>query len=589
MAFANGTPVLALRPIWSRFWPDARRFRGRLLLSIVVMAALPALQTAEIWLFQRVVDDVLVPGDASAFAGIAGLYVVLGLASGVLSYADAYLAASVGQRFVLVLRRRLFDHLLKLSPGALGRRPRGDVLARLSGDVGEVERLVLSGVGQGLSAAVQVAFFAGALFLLDPLLAAASLLVAPAFAMAARTLTRLIKDAARQQRHRAGSLNAVADRAMADLALIQSCNGQALTAARFEREGQAKLAADLATSRYRALLQPLINVVELVGVLVVLGLGAWALGTDRLTLGQLLSFMAFLTQLYGPVRTLADLSGTLSSASAGAERIVELLDQEPEVSDRPEAMALARVGGRVELDRVSFRYPGAAAPALRDITLTLEPGETVALVGASGAGKSTLAKLLVRFHDPCEGALRIDGHDYRDVRLASLRDQITLLDQDAAVTGATVGEAIAFGCPGATAADMAEAARAAGCDRFVADLPFGYDTPLAEGGVSLSGGQRQRLALARAILRDAPVVVLDEPTSALDATATRVVVDAVDRLARDRTVVVISHQLLTVGRADRIIVLDHGRVMEQGNHEKLVASGGLYARQWRLSRAVEAA
>lgn len=579
------TPAVSIREIWRRFWPDARPFSGWILLSLAILATLPLIEAVEIWLFQRVVDDVLVPGNLAPFLPLAATYVGLGLASGTLSYVDSVLTAWIGQRFVLSVRRRLFDHLLRLSPDALGRRPRGDLLTRLSGDVSEIERLMLSGVSSALSSVLRVAFFVTALFLIDALLAVVTLLVTPLLAGLARRLTTLVKAAAREQRRRSGSLAAVAERGLTNLALIQSANRQSATSDLFDREAQAKLAASVAGTRYRALLGPIVSLLELSGVLGVIGLGGWAISSGRLTLGELLTFMTFLTQLYGPLRSLASLTTSLFAASAGAERIIELLDELPSVSDQPDARPLPPVRGQITFQAVSFAYPGSSRPALERIDLQIEPGERLALVGPSGAGKSTIAKLLIRFHDPDTGSIAVDGHELRGIQLASLRQQIAYLPQDANLAGATIGEAIGFARPDATRREIAEAARAAGIELFIRSLSRGYDTPISEGGTSLSGGQRQRLAVAMAILRDSPIVILDEPTAALDPRATRAVTDSLQRLGRERTVLIISHQLMTVRHADRIVVIDNGQIAEEGTHGALLKARGLYAQLWRLTTA----
>jgi ATP-binding cassette, subfamily B, bacterial len=293
-------------------------------------------------------------------------------------------------------------------------------------------------------------------------------------------------------------------------------------------------------------------------------------------------FIAYLSRLYGPVRDLSSLSTTVFKALAGAERVIELLDEPPRVTEKPGAVRLEGVRGAVELDDVWFAYDGR--PALRGVTLRAAPGERVALVGASGAGKSTIARVLLRWGDPDSGAVRLDGHDLRDVELASLRRSVALLLQETLVLHGSVRENIAYARPEATEEQIEAAARAAGAHEFVVRLPDGYDADLGEGGRRLSGGQRQRIAIARALLADSPVLVLDEPTSGLDAELAASLRD----LARDRTTLVISHDLLMTRDADLILVLADGEVIERGRHEELLALGGTYARLWTLHEPVAA-
>jgi ABC-type multidrug transport system fused ATPase/permease subunit len=301
-----------------------------------------------------------------------------------------------------------------------------------------------------------------------------------------------------------------------------------------------------------------------------------------MSLGALLAFMGYLTQLYSPIRGLGRLTNTIYSASAGAERIVEFLEERPSVVDPPRPRPLGRARGSLSFQAVSFRYPGAEDDALRDVSFSVGPGEVVALVGASGAGKSTVAKLMLRLYDPVVGHVELDGVDLRSLRLADLRRNVALLLQETLVFDASVRENIAYGRPDATDAEVRAAARAADADAFIRALPDGYATRLGQRGRRLSGGQRQRVAIARALLRDAPVLVLDEPTTGLDAESSQRVLDPLRRLMAGRTTLVISHNLLTVRDADRIVVLEGGRVVETGSHDQLVRLDGAYARLYRL-------
>jgi ATP-binding cassette subfamily B protein len=565
-------PALPAREVVRRFWPDARPFRRWLPLALALIAAGVAVETAEIFLFKVVVDEVLVPGDLGPLPWIAAACVGLLLLGGAIALADDLLNTWLGERFLLAMRTRVFGHLLTLSPDALDRRRLGDVLTRLSGDVAAIESFVLSGVASAFAAVLQIGFFVGALFYLQWDLALVSLIVAPLFFVVARRFSGLIKRASREKRRRSGSLGAVAEQTLGNVALVQASRREGAELDRYHREGEGVIAAELSSVRIRGVFSPLVDLIELAGILLVVYFGTRAIAAGGLTLGGMLVFIAYLTKLYGPVRDLSSLSNTVFKALAGAERVIELLDERPGVTDG--AIELERVRGALELDDVWFAYDDA--PVLRGVTLRAAPGERIALVGASGAGKSTIARMLLRFGDPAQGAVRLDGHDLRDLRLASLRSNVAVLLQETLVLHGSVRENIAYARPDATDAEIEAAARAAGAHEFIERLPGGYDADLGERGRRLSGGQRQRIAIARALLADAPVLVLDEPTTGLDAALAASIGD----LMRDRTTLVISHDLLLTRDADLILVLDDGEVVERGRHDELLAAGGPYRSLW---------
>ncbi|MEU0946609.1 ABC transporter ATP-binding protein [Streptomyces canus] len=575
-------PALPVRHIFRRFWPYTRGGRRWLLPLVAFCVVGPGIDAAEIWLFKVVVDEVLVQRDLSPFLPIALAYVGLSLASGIVSFADDVTSTWVGERFLLALRADVFRHVQRLSLGFFERRRLGDVLARVTGDVDAVETFLLSGVAQALWYVMRLGIFLGMLFYLSWDLTLFALVVVPLFWCAARYFSRLVKAASRERRRRSGSVSAVAEEVLGNIALVQAYNRQEWEQGRFQREILGRYRATMTSTRIRAVFGPLVDLVELNGALLVMGLGTWQLARGRLTLGELLVFLALLSKLYSPIRGMSHLNSTFYAASAAAERIVELLDQRPQVSDAPAPVRLGRVRGQVEFDNVGFTYPGTARPALCDVSLRVEPGQTLALVGASGAGKSTVAKLLLRFYDPEHGAVHLDGADLRTLRLADVRDHVAVVLQETLVLHGTVRENILYGRPDASEREVVAAARAADAHNFVTALPEGYDTVVGQRGRLLSGGQRQRLAIARAMIRDAPVLLLDEPTTGLDAESGRRVMEPLRRLMDGRTTIVISHNLLTVRDATRILVLDHGRVVEQGTHHDLLLSGKTYARLHRL-------
>jgi ABC-type multidrug transport system fused ATPase/permease subunit len=575
-------PPVALRALLRRFWPYARPYRGWLALLLALIAAAAAIDTVVVWLFKLVVDRVMVPGDFGAFAPLAGAFLGLTALGGAVSFLDDWLSTWVEQRFLLALRSDLFAHLQRLSPTALERRRLGDVLARLTGDVAAIESLLVSGAADVVANLTHIAFFGAALFLLQWDLALVALVVGPLFFLTARRFARLVRRAAREKRRRTGSIGAVAEESLANLPLVQAYGREDAERARYERENRAAFAASMASTRIKALFTPLVDLIEVAGALLVIAYGTLKLSQGALTLGGLLVFLTYLGSLYRPVRGLSKLSGTFYAASAGAERIAELLDEEPGVREHPAPVPLGRARGEVRFRAVTFTYPGAARPALEDVSLALEPGTSVALVGASGAGKSTLAKLLLRFHDPQAGAVSLDGLDLRDVALADLRRNVAVLLQETLVFDGSVRENVAFGRPHATQAEIEAAARAADAHDFILELPDGYDARVGQRGRRLSGGQRQRLAIARALIRCAPVLVLDEPTTGLDAEAAARVMEPLRRLMDGRATLIVSHDLLLARDATEIVVLDGGRVAERGTHAELLARGGRYAALHRV-------
>ena len=553
-------PIVPVREIFRRFWPYARAYRRWLPLLVLLVALGPATQTAIIWMYKVVVDEVLIPQNFGLLGWVALAYLGLVVLDGVISFCDEYLSAWVGERFLVSLRTEFFRHLQGLSLGFFDRRRLGDVISRLSQDVDAIEELVLSGVVSALSYSFQLLFFLGVLFYLRWELALVSLLVVPLFWLAARRFSRLIQQAVREERRRAGSIGAVAEESLSNAPLVQAYNRQEAEVVRFHRENLGSFKAQMVASRLSAFFTPLVNVIELAGVLAVVGAGVWELSQGRLTIGGLLVFIVYLSRLYAPIEGLSDLLNTVYEASAGAERIIELLDQRPSVTEREDALELNRARGTVEFDSVSFRFPGAKRPALKDVSFRVQPGETLALVGPSGAGKSTVVKLLLRFYDPGSGNVRIDGYDLRDLTLRSLRERVAVLLQEGFIFDGTVRENIAYGKGEATEEEIVRAAKAADAHDFVFALPDGYDTVVGQKGRLLSGGQRQRIAIARAMIRDAPVLILDEPTTSLDGRSAGKIMEPLRRLAEGRTTILISHDPTTAREATHIVMLKNGRV-----------------------------
>src|SRR3954466_13661305 len=573
-------PPVALPAIVRRFWPYARRYRRWLLLTGLFIVLDAAIETAAVWLFKLLVDEVLVPRDLHALAWIAALFVAVTIGGGLVSFADEVLSAWVSERFLLDLRTRFYAHLQRLPLDFFEGRRLGDVLSRLTGDIQAIESFVLSGIADAVSFVLRVGFFAGALIYLQWDLALVSLVVAPVFYVAARRTAKLLKRASREKRRRSGSIGAVAEEGLANMALVQAYGREDEERGRFHEQNLAAFRAQMTATRLRAGFGPLVELIELAGVLLVMAYGTVKLSQGALSLGGLLVFMAYLSKLFSPVRGLSRLTTGLFQASAAAERVIEFLDERPAVADPLAPLPAGRHRGEVRFEGVRFAYPGATEEALRGVDLEVGPGEVLALVGPSGAGKSTVARLLLRFADPSAGRVLLDGADLRARALADVRANVAVVLQETLVFDATVFENIAYGRPGATRAEVEAAARAADAHDFIAALPKGYDTPVGQRGRKLSGGQRQRIAIARAMVRDAPVLLLDEPTTGLDAPSAQRILEPLRRLMEGRTTIVIAHDLRTVREATRIAVLDAGRVVDVGAHDTLLARCALYRELW---------
>jgi ATP-binding cassette subfamily B protein len=576
------TSRIGVRLMYRTFWPATRGYRGRLAVSAILAVVGPVTDTTQIWMFKLLIDDVIVPRNFGAFPLLALGYLAIGSAQAVGSFIDQWLAGWLGERFVMDLRTRVFDHLQGLSVDFFDRRQLGDTLSRLTGDIDAIERVLVSGVTEAVSYLFQIGLFTAALFFLNWQLALVSVVAAPAFLLATRFFSRRIKDASREQRRWTGSLTAVAEESLGNLALVQAYDRRAAVTERFRGENLRRFTAQLRATRLRGVFGALMELLEAAGVVFVVGLGVWELGRGRISLGGLLVFVTYLSQLYSPIRGAGQLSNAGYAALAGAERILELLAQRPTVTEPAHPRPLRRARGAVVFDAVRFSYPGMIRPALSDVTFVVAPGQRVALVGPSGAGKSTIAKLLLRFYDPTGGRIRMDGTDLRDLPLDSLRRNIATVLQETLVFDGTVWDNILWGRPDATERQVIEAAMAADAHEFISALPDGYRTRIGQRGRLLSGGQRQRLAIARAMIRDAPVLLLDEPTTGMDAAAARRILEPMRRLMAGRGTLIISHDLLTVTDADLILYLEDGRIAGAGTHPELLAKSPGYAHLYRL-------
>jgi len=566
-----------------RFMVPYRRLLGvggsLAVLDVVLGLAAP-------WPLKIVVDDVLrrgqqvqrLPFDASPRAVLNVAVVALVLAVLGAALADYYatkLLSGAGQRIGNDVRLELFGHLQRLSLRYHGQSRVGDLAARVTADVDRVQDLMVQSLATLLPNILLVAGMVVVMVVVDPQFAALALLTTPFMVLAVGRTTRHMKDATREARRVDGAMAAVASEHLSAIQVVQAFSLEDRSEAEFHDLGDESLTASLRAIRYQALLGPAVDVSGAVATAVLLWFGANRVLAGRMSLGLLLVFLTYISSLYKPIKALAKLTYVASRGAVCGERISAILAEQPEVADGPRARPCGRLTGAVSLEHVSFSY--GREQVLHGIDLSVEPGEVVAIVGATGSGKSTLVSLIPRFFDPTEGVVRVDGRDLRDLTLPSLRSQVALVLQDSVLFRGTLSDNIALGRPGAGPEAVAEAARLALVDEFSDNLPDGLQTVVGERGTDLSGGQRQRIAIARAIVRDAPLLILDEPTSALDAESEMLVVQALSNLQRDRTTIVIAHRLSTVRNADRLLVLGGGRILEQGTHSTLLRAKGAYA------------
>ncbi|WP_181802863.1 ABC transporter ATP-binding protein [Streptomyces shenzhenensis] len=565
------------RAAFRRFWPLTRGDRRWLWLIIACVVVSALAETAAILLFADLTDNALKAGSLAAFWGPAGAWLGVAALGALVGYLGNSLATWTAERFVLRLRAKVFRHVQDLPPHFFQRHRQGDLVERLTGDVEAIEQMVVSGVVGTVAAAFSAVFYAAAACWLRWDLALATFVLAPLFLFAARRFSGRIRTASQDERVADGAITSVVEESLGNVVLTQAYNRRRDEERRLDAEARAWMRASVRGARLSEMYAQFVEVVETVCVLSVIGLGVWEISAGRMTLGQLLAFAAFLGYLYPPIRNLGQLGLTLTAATAGAERIGEILDAEPAVTDPDRPVGPWPVRGWVSFHNVSFRYPGSRRASLRDVDFAAGPGELVLVTGKSGAGKSTLSKLLTRFYDPSAGVICLDGVPLGDVPLEFLRENVALLPQQTLILNGTVRENIGCGRPGATDDEIEQAARDAAAHDFVVTLPEGYDTHIAPGTAALSGGQLQRIAIARAMLRAAPVLVLDEPTAGLDAIAARQVVAPLRKLMAGRTTIMITHDLTLAPDADRVLVVDRGRLVEAGTHAELLARDGAYA------------
>ncbi len=568
----------ALAPLWRRVRPEA----GRIAVAAVCVLASTAVTLVFPLFVRRLLDSAFLAGDGSELnrltLSLAGLLVL----QAAVVFVQAYLLSGAAERVVAGLRNDLFAHLVRLPPGFFAARRTGELTSRLAADVSLLQAFLsqqLSGfVRQGL-------LFAGGIVLLavaHPQLTVAALAVGPLVAGIALLFGRRLNRASGAVQDRVADAAALADEVFGQIRVVQSFVRETDESARFASRIDAALRVAMRRARMRGLFFAAITFATFAGCLVVLWQGGRLVLAGSLTAGELVSFLLYTVYVAGSVGALAGYFTGYQEAVGAASRVFELLRVAPVVADPASPQPLpAPVRGDVRFEGVSFRYAPGAPWALRDVSVAVTPGQVVALVGPSGAGKTTFASLLPRFFDPTEGRITLDGADIRRLRLADLRGAIGVVPQEPLLFSGTIRDNIAYGRSGASDAEIAEAARAAHVAEFVERLPDRYATLVGERGVTLSAGQRQRISIARVILKDPAILILDEATSSLDTESERLVEEAIERLLAGRTTLIIAHRLSTVRRADRLVVLDRGRVVEEGTHEALLARGGLYERLYR--------
>ena len=572
---------------YGRLLQYVRPYSSRMALAAIALVVGTTLGLLMPLVVKNVVDVVFVERDLALLNRFAALLVVIFLAQALFSFVNRYNLGFVGERVVTDLRRQLFQHLMGLSLGFFADRRTGEIVSRLTNDVTTLQAAVTENLINLLRQTLTLAGGVIFLFWLDWRLTSLILVGIPIVTLTMVYLGRKIRRASVQVQDNLAEASAVLEESVGGIRVVKSFAREAYELARFSASIEATFAAAMRRVRISAVLAPIIGFMAFMSITITLWFGSYQVILGRLSPGDLIAYLIYTMLVAGPIAAFSGLYGQFQAALGATQRLFEFLDIRPEITDAPKAVPLPEIVGQVTFEQVSFEYE-SAIPVLHDVSLTVKPGQVVALVGPSGAGKTTLVNLIPRFYDVTGGRITIDGQDIRQVTGLSLRQQIGIVPQEAVLFSGTITENIRYGKLESTQAEIEAAARAANAHKFIVEMPRGYDTLVGERGIKLSGGQRQRLAIARAILKDPRILILDEATSSLDSEAEHLVQEALERLMKSRTTFVIAHRLSTIVKADWILVLDRGRIVEQNTHAQLLTlEDGLYRKLHAMQFKIE--
>lgn len=587
----NETPISINRERlaeYRRLLSYVRPYRGRMILAMVALSFSTLLGLTMPLVVRNIVDVVFVERNFALLNAMAGLLTLIFFVQAIFSFINRYNIAFAGERVVTDLRQRLYDHLMTLSLRFFADRRTGEIVSRVTNDVTTLQAAVTDDIVTLLQQSLTLIGGVIFLFYLDWRLTSIVIIGIPLVTVVIIFLGRKIRQAATEVQDRLAEASAVVEESVGGVRIVKSFAREAYEIGRFQTKIEQTFAAAMRRAKISAILAPTIGFLAFMSITITLWFGGYEVIQGRLTPGGLVAFLIYTMLVAGPLAQFSGLYSRFQSALGATERLFELLDLQPDIADASDAYPLPTIVGQVRFERVSFEYE-TNAPLLHAIDLAVEPGQVVALVGPSGAGKTTLVNLIPRFYDVSAGIITIDGHDVRQVTGLSLRQQIGIVPQESAIFSDTIRENIRYGKLEASQAEIEAAARAANAHDFIMRTAQGYDTLVGERGIKLSGGQRQRIAIARAILKNPRILILDEATSSLDSESEQLVQEALERLMQSRTSFVIAHRLSTVTNADWIVVLDEGRVVEQGSHAQLLAEeSGLYRRLHAMQFKLEA-